>query len=150
MKKISDIVNAVPAEIPLKIVITTDHGRLLARSTRRKSIPAGMIGHGRAAWGVSGRQFEQTGYFIEDNVVYLHGERFGLPNDAALCLNDDSFYTNDGKTGVEFYPHGGVYPEEVIIPWLVFAVWRNLRCSSLFIGSGEARKRSYLSVPRTI
>lgn len=147
VKKISDIVNAVPAEIPLKIVITTDHGRLLARSTRRKSIPAGMIGHGRAAWGVSGRQFEQTGYFIEDNVVYLHGERFGLPNDAALCLNDDSFYTNDGKTGVEFYPHGGVYPEEVIIPWLVFA--RDVEKPKVLVvisGRGEARKRSYLSV----
>lgn len=147
VKKISDIVNAVAAEIPLKIVITTDHGRLLARSTRRKSVPTGMMGHGRAAWGVSGRQFEQTGFSVEENIVYLHGERFGLPNDAAICLNDDSFYTNDGKTGVEFYPHGGVYPEEVIIPWLVFA--RDVEKPKVLVvisGRGEARKRNYLSV----
>lgn len=147
VKKIGDIIGAVPEETLLKIVITTDHGRLLARSTRRKGVPAGMMSHGRAAWGTLERQFEWIGYFIENNIVYLHKERFGLPHHVALCLNDDSFYTNDGKTGTELYPHGGVYPEEVIVSWLVFA--RDVEKPKMDIvisGRGETRKHSHLSM----
>jgi hypothetical protein len=30
------------------------------------------------------------------------------------------FRTNNDRAGSELYPHGGLYPEEVIVPWWVF------------------------------
>lgn len=117
-RKINEIVNRVPAELPLRLIITTDHGRLLAKATRVLNVPAGMQSQGRAALGVSGRQFDERGFLIEEDVVYLHAARFGLSTDAAVALRGDTFRTNDGKTGSEWYPHGGLYPEEVIIPWI--------------------------------
>lgn len=117
-RKINEIVNRVPAELPLRLIITTDHGRLLAKATRVLDVPPGMQSQGRAALGMSGRQFDERGFLVEDDVVYLHAARFGLITDAAVALRGDTFRTNDGKTGSEWYPHGGLYPEEVIIPWI--------------------------------
>lgn len=119
--KVADIVAEVPAEVSLRIVITTDHGRLLARSSRNLAVPHGMQTHGRTAWGTTDKNYPPSGYFIEEDVVYLHAERFGLPCEAALVLSEGAFLTSDGKMGAEWYPHGGLYPEEVIIPWFVYA-----------------------------
>lgn len=117
-RKINEIVNRVPVELPLRIIITTDHGRLLGKATRVLNVPPGMQSQGRASLGTSGRQFDEQGFFIENDVVYLHAARFGLPTDAAVAYREDIFRTNDGKTGSEWYPHGGLYPEEVIVPWI--------------------------------
>jgi hypothetical protein len=64
--------------------------------------------------------FPVTGYVIEDGIVYLHAGRFGLHEPCAVMLSDDSFLTSDGRSGSELFAHGGLYPEEVLIPWLEF------------------------------
>lgn len=143
--KIVDLVDQVPSEISFQIIIATDHGRLLGKSARRVTVPSGMVSHGRAAWGDSGRIFDASGYTIENEMVYLHGVRFGLPQDAAVVLNQDTFRTNDGKGGIEVYPHGGLFPEEVIVPWMVFA--RDVEMPKLtlsILGDGVAGKHGQL------
>jgi len=119
-QKIVDVVNGVNADVPLRIIVTTDHGRLLAESQRSLPVPPEMKAHGRAAWGISNRTFPASGYLIEDDIVFLHKDRFGLPSDAAVAVTEDMFLTNDDRRGKELYPHGGLYPEEVIVPWWVF------------------------------
>lgn len=120
---ISEIVTHVPDELPLRITITTDHGRLLGRADRAIPVPPNMQSHGRAAWGEQAHEFDETGIIYDGDVAYLHGERFGLPADAAeaaVLVGPGMFKTNDNKSGMELSPHGGVAPEEVIIPWLVW------------------------------
>jgi len=137
--KIADIVDRVTQEIGLRIVITTDHGRLLAESQRTLPVPIGMEPHGRTAHGKSERDFPTSGYIIEEDIVYLHREKFGLPSDVAVALTEKAFHTKDGKTGTELYAHGGLYPEEVIVPWLVFI--RDLQAPEILIsilGKGRA------------
>jgi len=120
-RKIKEIVETVPEHVMMQFVITTDHGRLLGKSERVIPIPAGMQGHGRAAWGTSRAVYPESGYLVESNVVHLFGERFGLDVDLAIPLDESSFRGNDGRTGIELYPHGGLFPEEVIVPWIVLA-----------------------------
>lgn len=121
-KKIGEIVEQVPAETPLTIVVTTDHGRLLAKSKRTVPIPNGMQAHGRAAWGTQNLHNPADDYLLESQeVVILNSARFGLPCEVAVCWGENTFLTNDSKVGIEAYPHGGLYPEEVIIPWIVLA-----------------------------
>ncbi|MCA9917522.1 MAG: hypothetical protein KC423_02440 [Anaerolineales bacterium] len=137
--KITAMVNQVPVELPLRLIITTDHGRLLAKATRVLNVPAEMQSQGRAALGVSRRQFDERGFLIEDDIVYLHAARFGLSTDAAVSLRGDTFRTNDGKTGSEWYPHGGLYPEEVIVPWIELVRDATMPAVTVTLrGSGQA------------
>lgn len=145
--KIADIVEQVPADVPLRIVVTTDHGRLLARSVRMIAAPAGMKVHGRTAWGDSSRAYPASGNVIEGDLVFLHGGRFGLRDDTAIILSEAAFHTTDGKTGSELFPHGGLYPEEVVIPWLIYA--RDVAQPQVEIeihGHGQAGKRGVITI----
>jgi hypothetical protein len=119
-KVIQDIVEQVPSDVPLQIIITTDHGRLIAFSKRKHPIPQGMESHGRASWGYSNKEFGYDGYCVEGDIVFWGGERYGLLFDVAVPLTDETFITSDGKAGQEAFTHGGLYPEEVIIPWIAF------------------------------
>jgi len=119
--RLVDIVQQVDASKKLRVIITTDHGRLLSSSQRLHQVPQGMEAHGRAAWGTSDIHFDEKGYFIDGDLVYLHPERFGVPQVCALLLNDESFVMSDGRGGKEAFPHGGIYPEEVFIPWIQFS-----------------------------
>lgn len=143
---IADIVNQVPDEIHLRIVLTTDHGRLLADSERTRPAPAGMEVHGRTAWGATNKQLD-SGFLIDDGIAYLHRDSFGLPADTAVILDESAFLTSDGKGGTEHFPHGGLYPEEVIIPWLVYE--RDVVRPEIEItisGSGQATKPGELEL----
>lgn len=120
------VAHEVPAERQLKVVISTDHGRLWGSSERNHSLPTGMKGRGRAAWGPLKLDFPASGYVIEDEIVYLHAGRFGLHEPCAAPLSDKSFLTADGKSGTDLFAHGGLYPEEVLIPWLEFTRDRSL------------------------
>lgn len=145
--KIADIVEQVPANRPLQIVITTDHGRLLARSERTLDVPSGMQAHGRTAWGDVSRAYPASGYIIDGEIVFLHGERFGLQDNTAIILSEAAFRTADGKAGSELFPHGGLYPEEVIIPWLVYV--RDATQPQVKIevhGRGQAGKHGEIAV----
>ncbi len=143
VQKIVDIINQVSISVSLRIILTSDHGRFVGMSERTLPVPAGMESHGRAAWGRIDRAFPGSGYIKEDGIVYLHGDRFGLPVDAAISLSDAAFHTNDGKRGQEIFAHGGLTPEEVIVPWWVFV--RDVEKPKLTVtlsGSGLARARS--------
>lgn len=120
VSKIKEIVEKVPSSTPLQIIITSDHGRMLGKSERILPIPDEMQSHGRVALGESEKDFPKSGYVIEnDEIVFLCGEVFSIPEDAAITLNESAFLNNDGKRGSENFPHGGLFPEEVIVPWVV-------------------------------
>ena len=124
--RIIEVAHGVPAEQRLRVAISTDHGRLWGSSERKRSLPRGMKGRGRAAWGALELDFPDSGYAIEDGIAYLHAGRFGLQVPCAIPLSDESFLTADGKRGTDLFAHGGLYPEEVLIPWLNFTRDRGL------------------------
>ena len=136
-QKIIEIVEMLSITVPLRIIITTDHGRFLGTSERTVEVPEGMQAHGRAAWGKTKIVFDKTGYKIDGDMVYLSKDRFGLlSDDAAVILSDRAFQHKTYKQ--EISTHGGLFPEEVIIPWMVFE--RNLEKPDLVITiSGEGR-----------
>lgn len=132
---------------PLEVVVTTDHGRLLSSSSRTQLVPQTMNAEGRAATGPSGKTFPEAGYLLEGDVAFLDAERFRMTADAAIVLSSDSFLTKDGKRGTDAFPHGGLYPEEVLVPWLVLA--RDLTfvtLTSRLSGSGEADRAAELTL----
>jgi hypothetical protein len=119
-RRLAKLAKVVPQEMRLRIVVTSDHGRLMACAPRSLDPPAGMQAHGRAAWGSSARAFPAEGFVVEGNVAYLHPGRFGLAESCAVILSDQAFKGIGGKQGKEIFPHGGVYPEEVLVPWVQF------------------------------
>jgi len=127
LESIADrLVNAIlatPDDKKARLIITTDHGRLLNSSERTTPSPSGMRPHQRAAVGNTTVVFPPTGVLLEENaaIALLNSDRFHLPEDAAVVLGEDSFFTEDGKSGTELFPHGGASPEEVIIPWIELA-----------------------------
>ena len=138
-KKIVEAVRAIPFGIPKQIVVTSDHGRLFGYSHRRHQPPAGMQAKGRAAWGDCNLRFDERGYWLneESGLLYLHAERFGLTHHVAVPLDTDMFLTEGGKGGGERYAHGGVHPEEVIVPWLTYVQdvrAPRLRCQAIVSG----------------
>lgn len=120
--RISEACQRVPSHLRLKVIVTSDHGRLFEDSERLHAVPSGMVSHQRAAWGPCNKTFPATGFSIETSqqIAYLNGPRFGVSNQAncAIVLSEAAFHTNDGKTGVEQFAHGGLFPEEVIVPWI--------------------------------
>lgn len=130
---------SVPDALPVRIVFSTDHGRLMTSGNRQLTVPDGMEAHGRAAYGNANKKFDLSGTHIEKGIVYLDRDRFRLPVDCAVALGSDVFKTSDGKTGEEQFPHGGLYPEEVLIPWVEFVRDRRtptIRC--VLSGQGRA------------
>lgn len=122
-KRIASAVEAVPNHLKLNVVITTDHGRYLGRSERTIPLMAGMQSHQRAAWDGSGNASDlRTDFEIlaGEKAARLHPERFGLLQPALVSIAEDSFVNSDGSKGADWFPHGGVWPEEVIIPWLEY------------------------------
>ena len=136
-QKIVDVANSIPTAVPLKIIVTTDHGRFLGVSKRNVDVPENMQAHGRAAWGKTDITFDKTGYQIKDDLVYLSKDRFGLQSDDAAVILTDSAFINDAYPQ-EICTHGGLFPEEVVIPWMVFE--RNVEKPELDVTiSGEGR-----------
>lgn len=121
-KKVCEAIQAMPRGIPKQIVLTSDHGRLFGYSHRRYQPPAGMQAKGRAAWGDCDLRFDERGYLIDEQsgLIYLHAERFGLTHHVAVPLDTDMFVAEGGKGGGERFAHGGIHPEEVIVPWLTY------------------------------
>lgn len=119
--KIKEIVETIPEKVLLQIIITTDHGRLLGNSDRSLPLPSNLESHGRVAWGDLDQDYLDQGWCEKDKVFYLSGQRFGLPHDMAISVGEESFVGNDNRGGREAFPHGGLFPEEVIIPWIVFS-----------------------------
>ncbi len=119
-QEIEEIVKKVPDQIRLNVLITSDHGRLMnSRSPRQLPIEDDMLFHGRAAWGTFQRHFPVCGFEINEDEewVELYGERFGIRHNLRIAWNESCF---GNSNDYEAYPHGGLFPEEVIVPWLLF------------------------------
>jgi len=144
--KIVEIAEKIQFSIPLQIVVSTDHGRFLGVSERTVDTPEGMEAHGRAAWGKAEASYDKSGYVINGDIAYLSKERFGLiDDDAAIILSDHAFRHNIYKR--EISSHGGVFPEEVLIPWMVFE--RNVIPPNLDLtvsGEGAANNEGELKI----
>jgi hypothetical protein len=122
-KRIASAVEAVPNHLRLNVIITTDHGRFLGRSERTIPLFPGMVSHQRAAWGGPSNANDLSTDFellADGKAARVHPERYGLLQSAIVAIAEDSFVNSDGSRGAEWFPHGGVWPEEVIIPWLEF------------------------------
>lgn len=140
-ERIKEVVKETPLYCSLRIIITTDHGRMLGKSQRDVKVPNDMVAHGRAAWGNSALEFDSKGYLIENNIVYISDDSYYLNGQTvAIILSDQAF--EHETFSEEVSPHGGLFPEEVILPWLVFE--RNVERPSFTInvaGSGQANKQ---------
>lgn len=148
MQEIEEVIKTIPANIPLKIFLTSDHGRLMnPRAPRQLPLEAGMQAHGRAAWGSFERHFPETGFEVDEQNgwVELYGERFGLAPNLRLAWDEASFAQNN--SGIESYPHGGLFPEEIIVPWFVFQRDAQPAKPEIVIsGAGEADMSGELQV----
>ena len=147
IQRLTNILEQIPDSVPLDLIITTDHGRLLGESQRTHPAPAGMTAQGRAALGYGQKDFPEAGYIIEEDIVYLHAGRFHLPSDAAMLITQDSFLTSDGKRGTLAYPHGGILPEEVLIPcWHITRSQLTVEITVTLRGTAEAGKPAVLTL----
>jgi hypothetical protein len=120
--KIVDAAHTMPPGVPKQIVVTSDHGRLFGYSRRKHPPPPGMQAKGRAAWGECRLRFDERGYLLdeESSMLYLHAERFGLTHHVAVPLDTDMFVAEGSRGGGEGFAHGGIHPEEVVVPWLMY------------------------------
>lgn len=137
-ERLTGLALSLPKEISLRIVVTTDHGRLMAEAPRVHALPNNAQSRQRAALGNLGIV---NGLEIKGDLAYLHRDVFGLPQDCVVVLSGESFLTQDGKRGVDAYPHGGIYPEEVLIPWWELA--RDYQLSDIeveILGKGVAKR----------
>jgi hypothetical protein len=150
VKEISEIVDSVNQSYNFHLIITSDHGRLMnPKSIRRLRAADGMETHGRVAWGKLDRIFPESGYALDENEgwVELFHERYGLPTDVRIIWSEESFLTSNESGGEEPYPHGGLFPEEMIVPWFVFARDAQIPKPEIFLkGSGEAKMSGDLHI----
>lgn len=148
---LKEVVEKLPANIKLHIIVTSDHGRLCnPQSPRRLPVPSGMQAHGRLAWGHLNRSFDESGFSLDEAAgqIAVHGQRFGMTEDMLIALGEESFQGD--RSGYEPFPHGGLFPEEAIVPWFVFH--RDAQRPNLLIavkGSGEAEATGTLTIDIT-
>ncbi len=142
---VANIVNAaraVPEHLNLRIIITTDHGRLIDTGVRCLDIPEEMKAHQRTAWTTSKTKTLSSGFEIDNElgIVRLNNLYFRISAEGTtlVALNNRAFKTADGKTGNVYFPHGGLSPEEVIAPW--YEMERTEKTLSVFCTiKGQAR-----------
>lgn len=142
------ILDKVNESKKVRTIITTDHGRMLSVSSRTHPIPPGMVAQGRAAWGGGASvSFPACGYVLHDSIAYLHPDRFGTKEVVGLVLDDNAFVTSDGKGGVDYFSHGGIFPEEVLIPWLELRrEEKTVAVAGKAIGTGTTGKLGQLDI----
>jgi hypothetical protein len=108
----------VPRAFDLRILLTTDHGRMLGTGQRAVFVPEGFKAHGRSAYReVHGPRPEPS-----DDIEWLDPEYFNLPGWVGVVKDERSFRIcqPDGgqASGSDNFSHGGIWPEEVVVPWL--------------------------------
>ena len=123
---IAQAVAAVPNSLSVRVLLTTDHGRLLSESPRTLEPIPGFTGHGRAAYRDKAPNTvpipRPEGAEDTDTIRWLDPERFRLPDWVAIARSNASFkivsLTGSMRGGTDLFPHGGAWPEEVIVPWI--------------------------------
>lgn len=141
LQAVREIVESLPTSITLRVIVTSDHGRLLnPKSPRQLPTPTGMQAHGRVAWGKLDLTFNENGFAVDETVgtIAVHGERFEMAHDMIIAWGEETF--RNVKAGPEPYPHGGLFPEEAIVPWFVFERDAKTPVPDITIsGKGEAK-----------
>ena len=138
-QQIVEAAQAAPADVPLQIVVTTDHGRMLGPSERAHAIPPGFAGSGRAAWGENAPDLTN-----QTDLIWLDPEIYNCGSHVVIAADDGAFTTNaseaaTARAGIEKFAHGGVFPEEVVVPWLVFGRDMGpIRLEAVLVGKGRA------------
>lgn len=144
---------AVPAALAFRLVVATDHGRQLGSSTRSIAVPAGCESHGRAAYAANGNPgfTPAPADLARPELAWLEPETFGLPYWAATVRGNAAFRTNNtDATGLLHFPHGGLWPEEVVVPWLVTErVAAAAPLTARISGHGLARRSGELTLKLT-
>jgi hypothetical protein len=141
------MLEAVPLTIPAQMVITTDHGRLLLESQR--SVPHAFKPEGRAAFG-EWKNIPAQGFELRDHYALLGRTTFGMTEDAAVMWGNETFLKVGGAKGREVCPHGGITPEEVLIPWAVYGRDLDLKLPTFqLVGKGQAEQPGTLVVRAT-
>ncbi|SEJ90345.1 hypothetical protein SAMN04488058_13213 [Deinococcus reticulitermitis] len=139
-KRLLGLMTALPEGLPVQLVVTTDHGRLLRTSARTATPPAGFAPEGRAAYG-TWADIPAEGFRLEENLALLGRSRFGLAEDAAALFSDETFVDSAGRGGNVICPHGGLSPEEVLLPWAVYVRDLAFRLPTLSAeGAGQAEE----------
>ena len=136
--RLVQVVAGLPDPGAVRVVLGTDHGRLLTAAEREVTAPDGFQSHGRAALGaVNDREFPAEGVIWLDAVAVLHPGQFRLPQAAAVIADGGCFRDANGRSGHEIHPHGGLSPEETLIPWLVFAPHVELHAPSVSLRGAD-------------
>lgn len=140
------MLRSIPQDVPAQLVITTDHGRLLMTSQRTVAPPPSFKPEGRAAFGQWGN-IPASGFELKDEFALLGRTRFGMTDDAVVMWGNQMFHMANGATGSEVCPHGGITPEEVLIPWAVYARDLEFRLPTFEVtGKGEAEQPGTLLI----
>jgi len=145
--KICEIIQSIPDDIKFQLIITSDHGRMLGESKYILPISEGFDSHGRVAKGETNLNYPSSGVVIKNDIAYLSKERFGTKHDLIIPLGEDAFLVNGKSKKMELYSHGGLFPEEVIVPWYVFMkpeVRPNV--SIVLSGKGQSQKKATASI----
>lgn len=128
-ERIAAACEAVPEHLALRVIISADHGRLPVSSARSHPVPKGCAGHGRAALVCDASATSPIAFTGRDFIwesdgggerVWLNPQRFGLSAPAVVCADENAFEVVSGAK-TEHFSHGGLWPEEVIVPWMVLA-----------------------------
>ncbi|MBT9394809.1 hypothetical protein KLP40_16705 [Hymenobacter sp. NST-14] len=119
---IANAVRAISPDVPLRLLLTTDHGRMLGASERTLPVPAGCSASGRAAYAAPGAPRPAPD---SDDIRWLAPDLYSLPGWVGVALSDAAFKVplkkeGSARGGTELFPHGGVWPEEVVVPWFEF------------------------------
>lgn len=153
-ENIVEAARAVPDSLSLQVILSTDHGRLLGQSRRVHPVPEGFAPHGRAAtWSLPASTWGSLPFDGEglarcgEGVAILNPERFGLPFPVAVSLDEGSFLDAAGRGGGESFPHGGLFPEEVVVPWIVLRRdARELQIQARASGKAKAGARGVILI----
>ena len=117
-----ELARQVPRSVSLRIQLTTDHGRMLGSGSREIIVPEGFEAEGRAAYREQAGPppAPSPGITWLDPTVW-----FNLTGWVGVVREEHSFRIRrpDGSQagGPANFSHGGIWPEEVVVPWFTLA-----------------------------
>jgi hypothetical protein len=118
-KTIVAAAQGISKALTLRVLLTTDHGRMLGTGARAIPVPDGFEAHGRVAYQeVPGPAPEPS-----PDIEWLDPTYFKLPGWAGVVRDERSFLkvrkdTGSQSGGPDNFSHGGIWPEEVVVPFL--------------------------------
>ncbi|MEZ0483185.1 hypothetical protein [Fibrella aquatica] len=117
-----DLAHKVPRSVSLRIQLTTDHGRMMGSGLRTIEVPEDFVAEGRAAYR------EQAGPppAPSPDITWLDPATwFNLTGWVGVVREENCFRIRrpDGSQagGIANFSHGGIWPEEVVVPWFTIA-----------------------------